>query len=152
MKQDKKAVFFGCSMRGDNSYVARDDLLKIIDVIEHNNCYLVSKHQTKENILGEENLIDVKNIHDRDYEWLLEADFGVFEVSNPSLGVGAEISDMMHLGKPVFCFYKFGLDNFISAYIRGKKSTKYFKGLFMIEPYNSVDDFDEKFKKMFDLV
>lgn len=64
-------------------------------------------------------------IHARDYQWLLDSDVGVFEISHPSLGVGSEISDMIHAGKPVLMLFKRGLENKVSAYLRGKVGSKY---------------------------
>jgi len=51
-------------------------------------------------------------IHDRDFQWLLESDVGVFEISNPSLGVGSEISDMIYARKTD--------PDALQAWIRGK--------------------------------
>ena len=59
------------------------------------------------------------SIHARDYAWLEGCDVLIAEISNASLGVGAEISDAVHMKKPVLVLYQLPEDK-ISAYIRGK--------------------------------
>ena len=45
--------------------------------------------------------IDDRSIHDRDLNWLKEADIVVAEVTNPSLGVGYEIGRAIDLNKKI---------------------------------------------------
>ena len=82
--------------------------------------------------------MDPAYIHDRDYSWLLESDAGIFEISNPSLGVGSEISDMIHVGKPVLLLYREGLEAEVSMYIRGKCGSKYVDSLVICRPYRDM--------------
>lgn len=136
-------VFFGCSMRGGYTVVSREELAKIPDIIEGLGCNLSSRHQTEKNILSKEDLLEKTQIHDRDYKWLLGADVGIFEISNPSLGVGAEISDMVHAGKPVLCVFKKineDTEKSISAYILGKKGSIYVKTVFEWAAYSSLEE------------
>lgn len=146
MDQNKKIVFFGCSIRGGHSFVPRDDLAKIIEIIENNNCILISKHQIQIDIIEKENLLIKEEIHDRDYEWLLESDFGIFEISNPSLGVGSEIADMVNIGKPVLCLFKEGIRENVSAYILGKEKSKYVNTIFECHSYGSLGEVEEIIK------
>lgn len=67
-------VFFGCSMRGGYSFVSKDDLAKIPDIIQALGCRLVSNHQTQPGISEREKDMTPREIHDRDYAWLTEAD------------------------------------------------------------------------------
>ena len=43
-------------------------------------------------------------IHDRDMNWITQSDIFVAEVSNPSLGVGYEISAAISLNKKIYWF------------------------------------------------
>jgi len=113
-------VFFSCSMRGGYSNVAQEELRKIPDIIEELGMEVISKHQTQEDFIEHESRLTDTEIHDRDYRWLQEADVIIAEITNPSLGVGAEIADAVHLGIPVLCVYKKEYENQISAYISGK--------------------------------
>ncbi len=45
-----------------------------------------------------------KTVHDRDLNWLLEADVLVAEVSTPSLGVGNEIGRAVETAKKEYVF------------------------------------------------
>lgn len=99
-------VFFGCSMRGGHDAVSKEELAKFPSIIEELGYDLASKHQTQEGIIQRENEQTKTYIHDRDYKWEIESDIGIFEISNASLGVGGEISDMTYLGKPVLCLFK----------------------------------------------
>ena len=115
------------------------ELAKIPKIIETLGCKLVSKHQTQDWIKSEAKLTNTE-IHDRDYDWEIESDCGIFEISNPSLGVGAEISDMITFKKPILCLFKKGLEKEVSAYIQGKKGSKYIKSIFECNSYESLED------------
>lgn len=60
-----------------------------------------------------------RDIFVRDKRWILEADFVVAEVTNPSLGVGWEIAYAESIGKKVFCLYSSGAEKSLSAMISG---------------------------------
>ena len=55
---------------------------------------------------GEEKL-SLKEIYERDMEWLKKSDLVIAEVSMPSLGIGYELGVAEKLGKRVICFYDF---------------------------------------------
>jgi len=134
-------------MRGGQGIVNSEDLAKFPDLIESLGFELASRHQTKTRIIQEENKLTKTHIHDRDYKWAIKSDAGVFEISNPSLGVGGEISDMAHLGKPILCLFKKGLEENVSAYILGKMGSQYVKPPFECYAYQSVDDAKEKIRQ-----
>jgi nucleoside 2-deoxyribosyltransferase len=115
-----KRVFFSCSMRGGYGRVAQEELRKIPDIIEALGMEVISRHQTNENFMENESQLTDREIHDRDYRWVKEADIVVAEITNPSLGVGAEIADAVNLDIPVLCVYKREYEDVMSAYIRGK--------------------------------
>ncbi len=107
-------------MRGGYSRVTQAELRKIPDIIEELGFELISRHQTQEDFIRSESRLTERQIHDRDYRWLVDADSVIAEITNPSLGVGAEIADAIHLEIPVLAVYKREYDDQISAYIRGK--------------------------------
>ncbi|RCV65324.1 Nucleoside 2-deoxyribosyltransferase [Methanophagales archaeon] len=115
-----KKVFFSCSMRGGFGRVAQEELRKIPDIIEEQGMVVISRHQTSERFMESESRLTEKAIHDRDYGWLNDADMVIAEITNPSLGVGAEIADAVNLAIPVLCVYRKEYERQISAYIRGK--------------------------------
>jgi nucleoside 2-deoxyribosyltransferase len=115
-----KEVFFSCSMRGGFGRLAQEELRKIPDIIEELGMVVISRHQTSERFMEIESRLTDKEIHDRDYRWLKDADMVIAEITNPSLGVGAEIADAVNQGIPVLCVYKSDYEHQISAYIRGK--------------------------------
>ena len=71
---------------------------------------------------------------------------GIFEISNPSLGVGGEISDMIHLGRPVLRLLRKGLEKSVSAYTQGKQGSNYVTTPFECYAYKSAEDAKEKIK------
>ena len=132
-------LFWGCSMRGGHAKVSQEELKQIVAGIKELGCKLASEHQLAEGIIEKEDKLTPREVHDRDYAWLSGSRAGVFEISNPSLGVGGEIADMLHLGKPVLCLYK-GDEATISAYIRGKESSLHWKGLLICRKYATVQE------------
>ena len=144
-------VYFGCSMRGGYPNVSFEDLAEIARVIEDLGFYLESHHQTdKKYISHEEHVHNKKHetiIHDRDYDWMKEADIGIFEISNHSLGTGAEISDMIHMGKPVLCLYKHGLKDKVSRYVMGKHGSHHVSTKFEVYEYQTIGDAKYGIKK-----
>lgn len=140
-------IFFGCSMLGGYDRVSRDELAKIPDIIEELGHELASRHQTQPGITEEENKRGKPEIHDRDYTWEMESDMGLFEISNPSLGAGGEISDMVHMGKPVLCLFKRGLEKMVSNYIQGKQGSRYIETPFECYAYEGLGDIKERIKE-----
>lgn len=132
----KKKAFFGCSMRGGFPYVSREFLQQIPKALENIGLELMSNHQTQEGILDKENQRTTVEIHDRDYAWLEGCEITVFEISNPSDGVGGEIADAVYLDKPILGLYQ-RPESEISAYTRGKIE-KHSKGRHA--QYKDLDD------------
>ena len=138
-------IFFGCSMRGGYDAVSREELARFRQIIEKLGYELASQHQTQDWEKSEAKLTKT-DIHDRDYLWEIESDCGIFEISNASLGVGGEISDMIHLGKPVLCLFKKGLEDKISAYIQGKMGSQYVTTPFESYAYETLDEAKDRIK------
>ncbi|XP_054655353.1 2'-deoxynucleoside 5'-phosphate N-hydrolase 1 [Dunckerocampus dactyliophorus] len=58
-------------------------------------------------------------IHDRDLDWLRQADAVVAEVTQPSLGVGYELGHAFVLRKRILCLFRPSSGRTLSAMIRG---------------------------------
>jgi hypothetical protein len=143
MNEKKKReifVYFGCSMLGGYAAVSREEIARLQKRISELGYRLASDHQTQPGVLEREAKLEPALIHDRDYRWLLDSDVGVFEISNPSLGVGSEISDMIFAGKPVLMIFKRGLEDKISSYIRGKVGSKYVSCPIECHAYADLND------------
>jgi len=136
--EKKLTIYFGCAMLGGYPNVFRETLAEFPNLIRSLGHELASDHQTRPGVIEAEAGLNPTYIHDRDYEWLSGSDAGIFEISNPSLGVGAEISDMLHLGKPVLLLYEEGLEAHVSAYTRGKSGSKYVKGPVVCRAYRDM--------------
>jgi len=139
-KPRKIIVYFGCSMLGGYGLVSRENIVGFPKLIQQLGYQLASDHQLQPGVLEREAKLEPAYIHDRDYQWLLESDVGVFEISNPSLGVGSEISDMIYADKPILMLFKHGLEGKISSYLRGKAGSKYVNCRVECHPYGDLED------------
>ena len=139
-------IYFGCSMRGGFNLVSQDDLRRLQLSVKDLGHQLVTEHQTSPTFEQDESPHTNVQIHDRDYNYLVKAKIGIFEISNPSLGVGGEISDMIHLGRPVLCLLRKGLEKSVSAYTQGKQGSNYVTTPFECYAYKSAEDAKEKIK------
>ena len=110
-------IYFAGSIRGGRG--DSESYFKIIDFLE-NYGDVLTEHIGCIDLMasGEKNKTD-KEIHDRDLNWLLESDLIIAEVTNPSLGVGYEIGRAIEYDKNIFCLYKIGSENELSAMISG---------------------------------
>ncbi len=92
---------------------------------------------------GETNISD-KQIHDRDLDWLTEADVLVAEVSTPSLGVGYEIGRSVENGKKILCLYQQKEGKRLSAMIAGCEAIQ-------TKKYTNLEDAKAIIKHFFSL-
>jgi 2'-deoxynucleoside 5'-phosphate N-hydrolase len=113
-------IYFAGSIRG-----GRDHQPIYFQIIEHlkKTCTVLTEHVSdiKLTAAGEAQEND-EWIFNRDMTWLNEADVLVAEVTNPSLGVGYEISKAESAGKPVICLYRKSSGRSLSAMIAGNKN------------------------------
>lgn len=113
-------IYFAGSISG-----GRADVAIYKELIEYLNNYgtvlteFIGNTELSE--IGEDKLTD-KEIHDRDIEWLFDADILVAEVSTPSLGVGYEIGRAFEKGKKILCLYRQQEGKRLSAMIAGNNS------------------------------
>lgn len=114
-----KLIYYAGSIRGGRQ---KEHLYKfVIDGLKDSGYTVLSEHVGKENIVESERAtLTEKEIHDRDIEWINQADIVIADVSLPSLGVGYEISYALHkLEKPVFVFCEAMDFIHVSAMIKG---------------------------------
>jgi 2'-deoxynucleoside 5'-phosphate N-hydrolase len=149
-KTRKIIVYFGCSMLGGYGLVPREDIAEFPKLIQDLGYGLASDHQLQPGVLEREAALEPSFIHDRDYQWLLDSDVGVFEISNPSLGVGSEISDMIYADKPILMLFKNGLEGKVSSYLRGKAGSRYVNCRVECHPYLDLEDAGAKIKEFID--
>jgi len=114
-----KKAFFACSMRGGYSSVSFEFLQQIPQALKDMGFELASEHQTQPDIIQKESLLPNALIYQRDISLLKQSDTLIAEMSNPSMGVGGEITDAISLGKPVLGLYQIPQDK-VSSYILGK--------------------------------
>ena len=136
-------VYFACSMRGGYQNTGLVNLKKLTGVLQKAGFDVLTTHTTEDGSIEKENSLDTAHIYERDYRWIEQCNFMVAEISNPSLGVGAEISDAIVLKKPVIGM--FSIDELkVSAYILGKlKKSENCRH----SGYDDEDDFIEKVKE-----
>ncbi|MFH1522716.1 MAG: hypothetical protein ABIE43_02750 [Patescibacteria group bacterium] len=143
LKINPYLIFFGCSMRGGRDFVSEEELAKIPEIIEELGCQVPSKHQSSKSGVEDDGKLENRFIHDRDYRWLIKCRAGIFEISNPSLGTGGEISDMIALDRPVLLLYKKGLEVDVSKYIQGKKGSEFVHVLVECHAYDTPNDIEK---------
>jgi hypothetical protein len=149
-KTGKIVIYFGCSMLGGYAAVSREEIARLQKRIAELGYRLASDHQTQPGVLEREAKLEPTSIHDRDYQWLLDSDVGVFEISNPSLGVGSEISDMIYAGKPVLMLFRHGLQDKISSYLRGKVGSRYVTCPIECHAYRDLGDAGDRINAFID--
>ncbi|XP_069744005.1 uncharacterized protein [Narcine bancroftii] len=97
-------IYFCGSIRG-----GRQDALIYSRIIQHLQRFgrVLTEHVGHPDLAGEGGLeVDDKYIHDRDLQWLQEADVIVAEVTQPSLGVGYEIGRAASMNKKILCLFQ----------------------------------------------
>jgi len=86
---------------------------------------------SNELIENNDRVLTDKEIHDRDMQWIVEADLLVAEVTVPSLGVGYEIGRALEMGKPILALFRPGGQHRLSSMVAGsdKVDMKYYSNL-----------------------
>ena len=95
-----------------------------------------------EEIESKDRIMSNKEIHDRDFQWIVESDLLVAEVTIPSLGVGYEIGRAIALGKPVLCLFRTGSEFTVSAMIAGSDDVE-------MKYYQNMEEVKDLFRAFF---
>jgi len=136
-------IYFAGSIRG-----GREDQKLYFDIIQYLQSFgkVLTEHVGQESLneAGEENIND-NDIYDRDIKWLTESNIVIAEVTNPSLGVGYEISKALELNKKIICLYRNNQNKSLSAMINGNKALT-------IINYEYLEDLKKEIKICFNLI
>jgi len=100
-------IYFSCSITG-----GRRDQAVYQHIVAHLTAQgheVPTAHLSRADILDEEQVIDPRDVYNRDVKWVRECGALVAEVSTPSHGVGYEIALALFLDKPVFCCFREGV-------------------------------------------
>ncbi len=118
-------VYFAASVRGAGRDV--EAIKRAIDTIEEMGHVPLTAHLAR----GGEDLSD-EEVYRRDMSLLKEADLLIAEVTFPSLGVGFEICEALHLKKPIFLVAR-----------EGVKVSKLVAGVAEVRRYSTLEGLSE---------
>lgn len=135
-------IYFCGSIRGGRHLAAIYS--SMISLLQTYGKVLTEHLGSDEEIENQDRILSDKTIHDRDMQWIVEADLLVAEVTVPSLGVGYEIGRAIEMHKPVLCLFQENADYYLSAMISGSEglSVCYYTNLDEIK--EALDDFFRK--------
>lgn len=133
-------IYFCGSIRGGRDLAAT--YAKMIAMLATYGKVLTEHLGSDEEIESQDRIMNDKDIHDRDMQWIMDSDLLVAEVTIPSLGVGYEIGRAIEMGKMVLCLFQKESAYNISAMISGSDSVK-------MNYYKDLDEVKELFKDFF---
>ena len=119
--QPRKVYFCG-SIRGGR---ALQPLYRaIVDFLQDRGFEVLTTHVAASDVLLQESRegLTAAGIYARDMRWLSECELVIAEVSTPSLGVGVEVTEAQHMGKPILALAR--SDAQLSAMIAGNPALK----------------------------
>lgn len=122
-------IYFCGSIRGGRHLAATYS--RMISLLQSYGKVLTEHLGSDEEIENKDRILSDKTIHDRDMQWIVEADLLVAEVTVPSLGVGYEIGRAIEMKKPVLCLFREDAGHYLSAMIAGSEgvAVHYYKNL-----------------------
>jgi len=135
-------IYFAGSIRG-----GRDDVDLYLQIIEHLKTHgdVLTEHIGDKSLeISGEDIQDDTSIHNRDYEWILQSDIIVAEVTKPSLGVGYEIGRAIENNKKVLCLYRPQKGKKLSAMIAGSRDITNAEYKTIDEAKNIIDIYIKK--------
>lgn len=109
-------IYFAASIsggRGDQGIYAQ-----IIALLKQHGTVL-TEHLGDASLTAAGEALGDREIHDRDIQWLRQADVLVAEVTTPSLGVGYEIGRAVEWGKRIICLHRPAAGRRLSGMIAG---------------------------------
>lgn len=91
----------------------------IVDFLQDRGFEVLTTHVAASDVLAQESRegVTAADIYARDLRWLADCDLVVAEVSTPSLGVGVEVTEAHHMGKPILALARSDVQ--LSAMIAG---------------------------------
>ena len=134
-------IYFAGSIR-----CGREDSAIYAEIIELLSSYgkVLTEHVGNKGLTNWGEVLDSKDIFDRDMKWLKEADVLIAKITVPSTGVGYEIACAEAFGKKSLCIYRPQDGKRISAMVEGNRNVS-------VKKYKKIEDakeiFDEFFKK-----
>ena len=99
-----KKIYFSCSITGGRLDEAM--YTAIVDDLQAQGHEVVNSHLARQGVMLLEQVLDPREVYQRDVFWIKGCDAVVAEVSTPSHGVGYEIALALALRKPVLCLYR----------------------------------------------
>jgi len=135
-------IYFCGSIRGGRNLA--ETYAKMIQMLGSYGKVLTEHLGSDDVIEAKDRVLSDKEIHDRDLQWIVEADMLVAEVTVPSLGVGYEIGRAIEMGKPVLCLFQSGSEYTISAMIAGSDKVE-------MKYYQSLEEVKDLFEAFFSL-
>jgi len=94
-------IYFSCSLTGGRKDEAAYGA--IVDHLLSAGHDVLTAHLARPEVMALEQVVEPREVYQRDMEWIRECDVLVAEVSTPSHGVGYEIRYALERAKPVLC-------------------------------------------------
>lgn len=140
-------VFFGYSIKGNYELISSEKIKHFNKIINELNLKIIPKQDVDAYKIASENYKDKTLMHDQEYQKLIKTDFAIFEISNPGITIGAQISDLIHMKTPILCLYRNDLYNIIPRYILGKEDSKYINSTFIVSGYDNEEEISRIIKE-----
>ena len=108
-------IYFACSITGGRAFESvYQEFTRALLADGHE---VPTAHLAEANVMALEQVIDPREVYDRDVAWIRDCDALIAEVSVPSHGVGYEVGFALDQGKPVLCLAQDGVS--VSKMITG---------------------------------
>lgn len=134
-------IYFCGSIRGGRNLAAT--YAKMIKMLGTYGTVLTEHLGSNEEIETKDRILSDKEIHDRDFQWIVDSDLLIAEVTIPSLGVGYEIGRAIEMGKAVLCLFQSGSEYTVSAMIAGSDRVE-------MKYYRTLEEVKDLFKAFID--
>lgn len=120
----KVNIYFAASITGGRE--DQDLYLQIIKLLK-NYGQVLTEHIGNKKLSNTGENKNSNYIYQRDLDWLKESDYLIAEVTQPSLGVGFEISKAQSWNKKIICLYQPKKNKKLSSMITGCPDIKVFE-------------------------
>lgn len=146
MVRKETIIYFAGAMRGDRS--KEENMKRIVQFIKELGIPVLTEHVVADDPIEK---IDVRQIEERDINWLNQATHVIAEVSGASTGVGREIEygrtkhSFGHTPAKILCLYHADAEFKASPMIRGMTADRYHN--VTVLPYRTIEEAREIIKK-----